>query len=616
MPFERLADREQHWANLSWKFESILDGKEISKEDWMSCFPEVFQLLTSVNTDTLDEIHESLYSFFKKYLENLKAKICESEEDTLLRNYRYHWTTFRENLQQISKIFGNLLFEPYRSNCQLPSALYLPSLTSYPDDIQSDAEISSVYDIGILLWQNIIVTPMLPVLLPVLMKAINKSWSKNVCETGDSMGDDLENVIVDVALTFSQRPGELFNPVRDVEVQQGDQIQSMNVASSDPYKHLKMETEAKKENNGRQSPPAVFIASYRNSLEEYSSNPDIGKFDDAENTKDFSASLVTLNKFVESETRRFSKLFSSTLTNQMITLMEELFLGGTRQTIIRQFLLNAVVKNGFNNETATLFSLVSILPSGKKMALEVLSNYISSLSKTILENRPANVTSSPDTFITYFGGELLKLRNTVEETFSSKGIVEPLLGAVVQAAEDVLSQLAQERINAEDFTARYIDFVLKKTPGGDPENPEFLKKLDTFIGIFRYLTEKTLYQKYHAKLMNRRLVLGVSPSLEMERKVLRAMSDICSPEYCVYLNRTINEVEKCQEWNKEFALIKKQEGSSSTIKFSVLVLSEHIFPLGQAPISSFNFPQEFTKNIEDYTQFFSQVSCALFMLKL
>lgn len=81
-------------------------------------------------------------------------------------------------------------------------------------------------------------------------------------------------------------------------------------------------------------------------------------------------------------------------------------------------------------------------------------------------------------------------------------------------------------IPAPELLARYCDQVLKKGPKAPADQDELEKRLSKSIIVFKYLDEKDYFQKSYSKVLAKRLIHGVSASMEAEELMINMLRQV------------------------------------------------------------------------------------------
>uniref|UniRef100_A0A8D2Q5A1 Cullin 2 n=1 Tax=Varanus komodoensis TaxID=61221 RepID=A0A8D2Q5A1_VARKO len=160
---------------------------------------------------------------------------------------------------------------------------------------------------------------------------------------------------------------------------------------------------------------------------------------------------------------------------------------------------------------------------------------------------------------------------------------------------------------APELLAKYCDNLLKKSAKGMTEN-EVEDKLTSFITVFKYIDDKDVFQKFYARMLAKRLIHGLSMSMDSEEAMINKLKQACGYEFTSKLHRMYTDMSVSADLNNKFNnFIKSQDTVVDLgISFQIYVLQAGAWPLTQAPSSTFAIPQELEKSVQMFELFYSQ----------
>uniref|UniRef100_A0A5F8GRL1 Cullin 2 n=1 Tax=Monodelphis domestica TaxID=13616 RepID=A0A5F8GRL1_MONDO len=160
---------------------------------------------------------------------------------------------------------------------------------------------------------------------------------------------------------------------------------------------------------------------------------------------------------------------------------------------------------------------------------------------------------------------------------------------------------------APELLAKYCDNLLKKSAKGMTEN-EVEDKLTSFITVFKYIDDKDVFQKFYARMLAKRLIHGLSMSMDSEEAMINKLKQACGYEFTSKLHRMYTDMNVSADLNNKFNnFIKNQDTVIDLgISFQIYVLQAGAWPLTQSPSSTFAIPQELEKSVQMFELFYSQ----------
>ncbi|XP_050008658.1 cullin-2 [Alexandromys fortis] len=199
-------------------------------------------------------------------------------------------------------------------------------------------------------------------------------------------------------------------------------------------------------------------------------------------------------------------------------------------------------------------------------------------------------------------GKFVQLINTVlngDQHFMSA--LDKALTSVVNYREP------KSVCKAPELLAKYCDNLLKKSAKGMTEN-EVEDKLTSFITVFKYIDDKDVFQKFYARMLAKRLIHGLSMSMDSEEAMINKLKQACGYEFTSKLHRMYTDMSVSADLNNKFNnFIRNQDTVIDLgISFQIYVLQAGAWPLTQAPSSTFAIPQELEKSVQMFELFYSQ----------
>ncbi|XP_048467807.1 cullin-2 isoform X3 [Rhincodon typus] len=272
------------------------------------------------------------------------------------------------------------------------------------------------------------------------------------------------------------------------------------------------------------------------------------------------------------------------------------FLHGECQNIIKQERREA--------DMANIYTLLRAVSNGLPHMIQELQNHIHdeglrSISNLSQENMPTQFVES----VLEVHSKFLQLISSVlngDQHFMSA--LDKALTSVVNYREPKSS------CKAPELLAKYCDNLLKKSAKGMTEN-EVEDKLTSFITVFKYIDDKDVFQKFYARMLAKRLIHGLSMSMDSEEAMINKLKQACGYEFTSKLHRMYTDMNVSADLNNKFtATFLRQQDTviDLGISFQIYVLQAGAWPLTQAPSSTFAIPQELEKSVQMFELFYNQ----------
>ncbi|ETE72642.1 Cullin-2, partial [Ophiophagus hannah] len=254
-----------------------------------------------------------------------------------------------------------------------------------------------------------------------------------------------------------------------------------------------------------------------------------------------------------------------------------------------------IIRQEKRNDMANMYTLLHAVPSGLPHMIQELQNHIRdeglrATSNLSQENMPTQFVES----VLEVHSKFVQLINTVlngDQRFMSA--LDKALTSVVNYREP------KSICKAPELLAKYCDNLLKKSAKGMTEN-EVEDKLTSFITVFKYIDDKDVFQKFYARMLAKRLIHGLSMSMDSEEAMINKLKQACGYEFTSKLHRMYTDMSVSADLNNKFNnFIKNQDTVVDLgISFQIYVLQAGAWPLTQAPSSTFAIPQELEKSVQ------------------
>ncbi|KAF4801877.1 Cullin-2 [Turdus rufiventris] len=254
-----------------------------------------------------------------------------------------------------------------------------------------------------------------------------------------------------------------------------------------------------------------------------------------------------------------------------------------------------IIRQEKRSDMANMYTLLRAVSSGLPHMIQELQNHIHdeglrATSNLSQENMPTQFVES----VLEVHSKFVQLINTVlngDQHFMSA--LDKALTSVVNYREP------KSICKAPELLAKYCDNLLKKSAKGMTEN-EVEDKLTSFITVFKYIDDKDVFQKFYARMLAKRLIHGLSMSMDSEEAMINKLKQACGYEFTSKLHRMYTDMSVSADLNNKFNnFIKNQDTIIDLgISFQIYVLQAGAWPLTQAPSSTFAIPQELEKSVQ------------------
>ncbi|KAG5638768.1 pre-tRNA nuclear export protein [Sphagnurus paluster] len=171
--------------------------------------------------------------------------------------------------------------------------------------------------------------------------------------------------------------------------------------------------------------------------------------------------------------------------------------------------------------------------------------------------------------------------------------------------ESALNEAFQEFIDGNEkspeFISLFIDDNLKKGLKGKTDS-EVDAVLDKTITVFRFLTDKDVFERYYKGHLAKRLIQGRSVSDDAERGMLAKLKVECGFQFTQKLEGMFHDM-RISEDTMEAYRAHLAKTTAPDIDFEVIVMTSTFWPMSHTP-SACTFTPDMTKACKSFEQFY------------
>eukprot|EP00551_Chaetoceros_affinis_P004249 CAMPEP_0203664768 /NCGR_PEP_ID=MMETSP0090-20130426/2117_1 /ASSEMBLY_ACC=CAM_ASM_001088 /TAXON_ID=426623 /ORGANISM="Chaetoceros affinis, Strain CCMP159" /LENGTH=803 /DNA_ID=CAMNT_0050528119 /DNA_START=41 /DNA_END=2452 /DNA_ORIENTATION=- len=269
-------------------------------------------------------------------------------------------------------------------------------------------------------------------------------------------------------------------------------------------------------------------------------------------------------------------------------------------------------------EMAAMYNLFARVPSSVDFLRDALCERVKADGKALIADQDRGETS-PSSFIKGLLAMRSKFTNIAEVAFRGE---KKVLKRLKESFEDFLN--ADTR--AANCLAIYADELLKSGLRGASEE-EVHTRLNMVILIFRYLSDKDVFESYYKQHLARRLLAGRSVSEEAERIMVSQLKAECGYQFTSKLEGMFNDMRISRDIREAYKTYKRtnpqaqsvhneQDGQgvnsdnlnsdakkiTKPVEIEVDVLTAGHWPSQNTP--SCNLPDQIQGAIDHFTEFY------------
>lgn len=229
------------------------------------------------------------------------------------------------------------------------------------------------------------------------------------------------------------------------------------------------------------------------------------------------------------------------------------------------------------------------------------SSYVKDLGVKIVDTATENLQDGADSLVC----SLLELRQKCDEMLK-KGLQSDK--GFIQALNNAFEFFVNKNPRSPEYISLFMDGKLRKGSKGGTEE-EIEESLEQSIVLFRYISEKDLFEKYYKQHLARRLLNGKSSSDDLERSLLSKLKVECGYQFTSKLENMFNDIRTSREMMVEFKNWQENEvGAARELRdspdLSVQVLTTGAWP-SNGHNGACNIPRELVSCCEQFKHFYN-----------
>ncbi|KZT56924.1 Cullin-domain-containing protein [Calocera cornea HHB12733] len=333
--------------------------------------------------------------------------------------------------------------------------------------------------------------------------------------------------------------------------------------------------------------------------------------------------LAKAERRLDQEKSRTDHYLSSTTTAPLQRILEDRFLVAHLTTVLemRNSGLAVMIDQRQTEDLARLYRLALRVSNGIPELKRALKDLVSARgrdinaleggvqdgedadedeqpkSKTKGQPRPGGASQSASVALKWVQN-MLDLKSTFDHVHQEAFNNNPDVGiALHEAYESVINSNPK----APEYISLFIDDHLKKGVKGKTD-AEVDAVLDSTITIFRFVTDKDVFEKYYKSHLAKRLINGRSMSDDAERNMLSKLKVECGFQFTQKMEGMFHDMKISNDtMNAYRQYLSKTE--NPVIDLSVMVLTSTFWPMAMAP-SPCNFPAQMTEACKSFERFY------------
>ncbi|XP_067863761.1 cullin-2 isoform X3 [Heptranchias perlo] len=542
----RVVDFDETWNKLLTTIRAVVMLDYVERSTWNDRFSDIYALCVAYPEPLGERLYTETKIFLENHVQHLYKKVLDSEEKILTMYHKY-WEEYSKGADYMDCLYRYLNTQFIKKN-KLTEA----DLQYGYGGVDIIEPLMEIGELALDMWKKLMIEPLQTILIRMLLREIKND------RCGENPNQKVIHGVINSFVHVEQYKKKF--PLKFYQ----DLFEGPFLTETGEY-YKQEASNLLQESNCSQYMEKV-----------------LARLKDEE---------VRCRKYLHPSS--YAKVIHECQQRMVADHLQ--FLHGECQNIIKQ---------ERREDMANIYTLLRAVSNGLPHMIQELQNHIHdeglrSISNLSQENMPTQFVES----VLEVHSKFLQLISTVlngDQHFMSA--LDKALTSVVNYREP------KSACKAPELLAKYCDNLLKKSAKGMTEN-EVEDKLTSFITVFKYIDDKDVFQKFYARMLAKRLIHGLSMSMDSEEAMINKLKQACGYEFTSKLHRMYTDMNVSADLNNKFtATFLRQQDTviDLGISFQIYVLQAGAWPLTQAPSSTFAIPQELEKSVQMFELFYNQ----------
>ncbi|KAJ7274406.1 Cullin-domain-containing protein [Mycena haematopus] len=272
--------------------------------------------------------------------------------------------------------------------------------------------------------------------------------------------------------------------------------------------------------------------------------------------------------------------------------------------------LDAMIDLNKTNDMARMYRLFITVPTGLTCLKRALKDSVRKRGETI--NQTSSGTEGGEAVASKFaqGAQTMALAlKWVQDVLDLKDLFDGIWKDAFSCdreLESTLNEAFENFINlnerSSEFISLFIDEHLRRGLKGKTDT-EVDAVLDKTITVFRYITEKDVFERYYKGHLAKRLLLGRSVSDDAERGMLAKLKVECGHQFTQKLEGMFHDMKLSEDTMKSYKAHLGQTVAPK-IDISVIVMTSTFWPTSQSTAATCTLPLDMIQTSKSFEQFY------------
>jgi cullin 3 len=305
---------------------------------------------------------------------------------------------------------------------------------------------------------------------------------------------------------------------------------------------------------------------------------------------------------LQEEFSRTTHILSSSTEPKLKAILDDELISTHAKTLIEMETtgLEYMLNNHKLEDIAKMFNLFGRVPTCMDLLRDYVGRYIERKGGEILHGQ--ETTKDPLLFVK----EILALKEKFDEIISKSMKDEKKM---LKKLKESFETFINKDNRTASHLASYIDELFKNDTLLQMSNEDEIEnKLEKVMVIFKYISDKDIFENFYKTLLSRRLLSGRIISDEIERTMIAKLKAECGYQFTSKLEGMFMDMNISKTVMDDFKRSPHSQPNSSignAVECEIQLLTTGYWPL-QVPQSNLELPFPFSDCCRRFTQFYTE----------
>ncbi|XP_063964684.1 cullin-2-like [Lytechinus pictus] len=540
----RIVNFEETWGRLLETVQTVIQLGDIKRATWSDRFPDVYALCVAFPEPHSERLYNETKSFLEEHVDNLRKQVAGAGE-SLLSQYHRFWQQYSKGAAYMDQLYSYLNQHIRKQKMSEADR----NFGAFTDTIEE--QLMDIGELALDIWKRLMIRPLDRNLQELLLRELFK----------DRAGEDTQHIVLH----------SVINSL--VEVEQYKKKQQLKL-----YQDL-FEIKCLEQTG----------AFYRKEAARLLQDHDCSQY------------MAKVLQRLQEEQLRSRKFLHPSSYDRVLEECQKRMVADHMSLL--QSECRMMVRHEKRQDLSRIYELLKPFSSGISIMVKELETHI------VDSGQQAIAGLHGDNIPAQFVEAMLSLHGKFSEMITTVFNKDQLFTkSLDMACSSVVNKKLSPKHNScksPELLARHCDALLKKTSKGSSES-ELDDRLGQCILVFRYIDDKDIFQRFYARMLAKRLIHGLSTSMDAEEAMINKLKQACGYEFTNKLHRMFTDMGVSDDLNNKFARFCQEKETDLGINFSIYVLTTGSWPLGQSALTPFAMSQELEKSVRMFEIFYSE----------